>query len=155
MSPTSTNTCINTLTTSWVVISHSKCWTINWQRWNKQNGISQLATQHSQRIPLHKWILGPLVLATTHPCWAYSFLASSTESQHTAPHLGQGMIPTHFHLQDQSWQLHNNIGNLHVEQPHSTKSLPTVQLSYHSKNYKQLQQFLPQYITHILIIYLH
>ena len=65
------------------------------------------------------------------------------------------MIPTHFHLQDQSWQLYNNIGNLYVKQPHSTKSLPTVQLSYHSKNSKQLQQFLPQYINHIVIIYLH
>ena len=63
MCPMSINTWINTLTTSWVVISHSKCWTINWQRWNKQNGISQLATQHSQRIPLNKWILGPLVPA--------------------------------------------------------------------------------------------
>ena len=64
MSPTSTNTCTNTLSTSWVVISHPKFWTINWQSWNKQNGIFQLATQHSQRIPLHKWMHGPLVLAS-------------------------------------------------------------------------------------------
>ena len=61
MFSTSINMSINTLTISWVVISYSKCWTINWQSWNKQNGISQLASQHSQRIPLHKWILRPLV----------------------------------------------------------------------------------------------
>ena len=48
------------------------------------------------------------------------------------------MILTHFHLQDQSWQLHNNVGNLYVEQPHSSKFLPTAQLSYHIKNAKQL-----------------
>ena len=62
MCPMSINTCTNTLATTWVVISYSKCWTINWQRWNKQDGISQLATQHSQRIPLHKWVLESLVL---------------------------------------------------------------------------------------------
>ena len=35
------------------------------------------------------------------------------------------MMPTHFHLQGQPWQHHHNIGNLHVERPHSTKYLPT------------------------------
>ena len=65
------------------------------------------------------------------------------------------MIPTHFHLQDQPWQLHKNIGNLHVQQAHSTKSLPNVQISCQSKNSKQLQKFLPQYISHIVILYLH
>ena len=50
MIPNSKNTRINTLTTSWVVISHSKCWTINWKSWNKQTIISQLAFQYSQRI---------------------------------------------------------------------------------------------------------
>ena len=64
-------------------------------------------------------------------------------------------MPTHFHLQGQPWQLHNNIGNLHVERPHSTKFLPTVQLSYHSKNVKQQQQNLPQQTNHISIIHLH
>ena len=63
MFPTSINMSINTLKITWVVISHSKCWTRDWKSWNKQNGISQLAFQHSQRSPLHKWILRPLVLA--------------------------------------------------------------------------------------------
>ena len=63
MCPMSNNTWINTITISWVVISYFKCWTINWQSWNKQNEISQLSYQYSQRIPLHKWILRPFVVA--------------------------------------------------------------------------------------------
>ena len=56
-------TSTNLLKTTWDVISHSKCWAINWKLRNKQSGIFQLQSQHSQRIPMHKWILGPLVLA--------------------------------------------------------------------------------------------
>ena len=81
MFSTSTNTCTNLLTTTWVVISHSKCWGINWQLRNKQSGISQLASQHSQRIPLHKWILRPLVL--THYTSMLSLQLHSTFSRNT------------------------------------------------------------------------
>ena len=65
------------------------------------------------------------------------------------------MTPTHFHLQGQPWQLHNNVGNLHVERPHSTMFLPTTQLIDYSKNIKQQHCYFPQYITHIMIIHLH
>ena len=51
MISSSNNTRISILTTSWMVISHPKCWTINWQSWHKQTRISQLAFQYSQRIP--------------------------------------------------------------------------------------------------------
>ena len=64
------------------------------------------------------------------------------------------MIPTHFHFQVQFWQLHSNGGNQH-EQLDLTKYVPTVKLSQCSKDFKQLQHYLPQCFTHILIIYLH
>ena len=51
MISSSNNTRIINPTTSWVVISHSKCWAINLQSWYKQTRISQLASQYSQRIP--------------------------------------------------------------------------------------------------------
>ena len=65
------------------------------------------------------------------------------------------MTPIPFYLQGQPLQLHNNVGNLHVERQHSTKFLPTAQLSNHSKNFKQQQQNLPQHTNHIVIIHLH
>ena len=64
-------------------------------------------------------------------------------------------MPTHFYLQDQPWQFHNTISNPHGEQPHSTMSLLTTQLAYHSKNVKQQQQNLPQYTNHNVMIHLH
>ena len=71
------------------------------------------------------------------------------------PTLRTREIPTHFHLQDQYWQLHYNINNSCGDQPHSTTSLPTIQPLPSPKNDKQLQYCLTQYITHILIVYLH
>ena len=65
------------------------------------------------------------------------------------------MMPTHFHLQGQSWQFHNTVGSPHGEQPHSTMSLLTTQHTHHSRNVKKQQQTLPQYANHNEIIYLH
>ena len=94
MFPTSINTSINTQKMSWVAISHSKCWTINWKSWNKPNRISQLAAKGFPWISVY---LDHLCPQLTHPYWAYSFLAWSIRS-HAAPHLGQGNDTSSFPL---------------------------------------------------------
>ena len=83
-------------------------------------------------------------------------LQHAQQGHHILLHtLHKGMILTHFHAQVQLGQLHSNAGNQHEVQPHSTKSMPTVELSHPLKNFEQLQYSLPLCIAHILIIYLH
>ena len=101
MFPNSNKMRISILTTSWVVISHSKYWTINWKNWSNQTRISQLALQNSQRIPNTSGYLDHLCEQTIHPCWAYSLRTRSTGSHRLAHTLDKGMMPTHFYLQGQ------------------------------------------------------
>ena len=101
----SNNTRINTLTTSWVVISHSKCWTatlsIELSTGKVETNKLESLNWHfntSKGLPYKSGYLDHLYPQTTHLCLAYSLLARSTGSQYTAPHLVQGNDANSFPL---------------------------------------------------------
>ena len=124
---------------------------------NKVSGISQLASQYSQMIPLHKWVLGPFVI--TYHAFILSLHLHSMLNRVTTY---CSMLWTREWYQlismckskSNSWEPHNKADNQHGVQPHSTKSIPAVKFLHPLNNSKQLHHYLPQWFTHILIIYL-